>query len=1269
MGKGPNTILGQSGPPPMQPGKTYLNPGEDDQLEIQGYKLNRCLHYLSWLLYLLTVGLLRLVFYWLPHRMVQFTHSRCSLEQADKVIMKNHYDQYFVAEIKTEGNSQKWTDDALILANNRKDEIGLELPNNKQLMAPGMRWFLSKKLKYLWDPDSRQFHKLGGLDNNYKFSFYHQLPGFSAEEQCERRSLFGVNAINVHVKPIIVLLFKEVLSPFYIFQLFSMILWYLDEYEIYASCILGISTISIIITIWQTRKFQRALRNTISSSTVVTVCRGGDIYHDISSEDLVPGDIIEIPRRGCMMQCDAVLLSGNCIVNESMLTGESVPITKTSIPNPVASPGADETSFSMKKHSRHVLFAGTDVIQTRFYGSQRVRAVVLRTGFLTSKGELVRSILYPKPVDFKFQRHSYYFILFLAAVACIGFIYTIVLMVDFGDSASDIIIRSLDLVTITVPPALPAALAMGIVFAQRRLVNHAVYCISPISINICGTVNTVCFDKTGTLTEDGLNMQGVVPAHGATFHPEQRDLTTLPKGPLLEAMATCHSLTIIEGQLMGDPLDLIMFNATGWVLEEPGTEETRFDTMVPTIVRPRHQTVPPYASNGELLGDDIGIVRQFPFSSSLQRMSVITRGLGAKHFDLYVKGSPEMITSLSMPDTVPMDFHSMLTAYTQHGYRVIALAKKQLPSKLTYPKIQRLQREQVECDLTFLGLLVMENRLKPETTPIIHQLLEANIRTIMVTGDNMLTALSVARECDNMLTALSVARECGMVDKTDKIILVQAYEPSTNGSSTPDIEFFYADDRQTKVEEVNTAKGSSMISIDEDSQRFHFAVTGKSWGVIRQYQPELLSKLVVRGTVFARMSPDQKAQLVEVLQDVGYYVGMCGDGANDCGALKAAHTGISLSEAEASVASPFTSKKPTIECVPAVIKEGRCSLVTAFGIFKYMAAYSLTQFTTVLILYWIGANLTDPEFLWVDLFLITTLFITFSMTPPCEELSRQTPPISLVSAGPILSILTQLVIIVAAQVLVFLHIRQQPWFLPFEDNEDDDYECHVNAAVFLISAYQYIILSVTFSKGAPFRKTIFSNWAFLLNLIVCTGATLWITIYPTERFASVMELAQFPSMSYRGLLVGVAFITFVLSVSLEMFVVNSTSLAEKCSNWMARCRKADQYEYAAIESEMKDDPSWPPVSQKAIDLASIFQRLDSVNQIPPDHPSSGSKLDHILELEDDGHSSPTPTTPTSGVDTGDVSPDVPSEGTRPIFRSSYNTNTLVDELGREGTRL
>lgn len=101
--------------------------------------------------------------------------------------------------------------------------------------------------------------------------------------------------------------------------------------------------------------------------------------------------------------------------------------------------------------------------------------------------------------------------------------------------------------------------------------------------------------------------------------------------------------------------------------------------------------------------------------------------------------------------------------------------------------------------------------------------------------------------------------------------------------------------------------------------------------------------MLVKAQVFARMSPDEKNEVVERLQSLGYTVLMCGDGANDCAALKAADVGLSLSEAEASVAAPFTSRTPDISCVLEVIKEGRAALVTSFSCFKYMCAVFFLQ--------------------------------------------------------------------------------------------------------------------------------------------------------------------------------------------------------------------------------------------------------------------------------------------------------------------------------------
>lgn len=98
----------------------------------------------------------------------------------------------------------------------------------------------------------------------------------------------------------------------------------------------------------------------------------------------------------------------------------------------------------------------------------------------------------------------------------------------------------------------------------------------------------------------------------------------------------------------------------------------------------------------------------------------------------------------------------------------------------------------------------------------------------------------------------------------------------------------------------------------------------------------ILIQMLVKTQIFARMSPDEKNEIVERLQALGYTVLMCGDGANDCAALKAADVGISLSEAEASIAAPFTSTTPDIGCVIEVIMEGRAALVTSFSCFKYM---------------------------------------------------------------------------------------------------------------------------------------------------------------------------------------------------------------------------------------------------------------------------------------------------------------------------------------------
>ena len=160
-------------------------------------------------------------------------------------------------------------------------------------------------------------------------------------------------------------------------------------------------------------------------------------------------------------------------------------------------------------------------------------------------------------------------------------------------SFKEIFLDAADLITIVIPPALPAAITIGSIYAEHRLKGKGIFCISPRTINVSGSVNCVCFDKTGTLTEDGLDLLGVIKAgsnnkFGAVL-VKAAALIQQTADEFLRGMATCHSLTLIEGKLSGDPLDVIMFEGTGWGLEEPSQDDGEggsYDNLFPTVVKP-----------------------------------------------------------------------------------------------------------------------------------------------------------------------------------------------------------------------------------------------------------------------------------------------------------------------------------------------------------------------------------------------------------------------------------------------------------------------------------------------------------------------------------------------------------------------------------------------------------------------------------------------------------------------------------------------------------
>ncbi|XP_051515898.1 polyamine-transporting ATPase 13A2-like isoform X2 [Myxocyprinus asiaticus] len=1120
-------------------------------MDVQGY---RWVCWKVWLCHfgaLCTLGLLLVLFKWRPRLGIWARCTSCPIPMADVLLLKDRYGQQFVIDVLTEEIEEGSLEFAVADTDENEWRDTVQLQTEKKTV---LRYYVFEGMRYIWMAKKGAFCKASILNEDWTCSDLHgRQQGLSRAEQTARKQIFGANIIDVPVKSYLQLLFEEVLNPFYVFQVFSIILWMSDHYYYYAACIFIISLISIAVSLYEIRKQSTTLRRMARLVVNVTVRRdNGEEF--VSSEELVPGDCVVIPAEGLFLPCDAALLEGECMVNESMLTGESIPVMKTSLP-------VSGATYSPESQRRHTLFCGTHLIQAKGGGADgKVSiAVVTRTGFFTAKGDLISSILYPQPLDFRFYKDAVKFLLFLGVLALGGTIYSLVILSMSNTTWNKLIIRSLDIVTIIVPPALPAALTTAAIYAQNRLKRCGVFCISPPRINICGKISLFCFDKTGTLTEEGLDVWGVMEANGTGFGELVPDPHLLPPEPMVSALASCHSVALLGGQPIGDPLELKMIESTGWTLMEPANEmglDLEFGRhRVLAVMRPPASEL---QSGGTSVSQPVAILRRFPFSSSLQRMSVVTVGPGGGSPVAFLKGAPEMVASFCLKESVPTHFSPTLREYASQGFRVLGFAFKRLANETALSTVERVE---VEKDMNFLGLLVMKNQVKPESAGVIHTLKMAHLRPVMVTGDNI-------------LTAVNVARACGMVLSHERVIFVHASPPTA--CSMASLQFHQGDG---VIVTINTQEAMDVQAqgLYQSGAGYHLAINGVSFAALCDHFPEYLPEILMRGTVYARMTPDQKTQLVKALQKLNYRVGMCGDGANDCGALRAADVGVSLSEAEASVASPFTSKSDNISCVPLLIKEGRCSLVTSFSLFKYMALYSLIQFASVLILYTEKTNLGDLQFLFFDLVLVTVLAIVMGKGGPSDGLHPQRPSASLLSLPVLASLLVHTVLLILAQVSVLLITVSQDWYVPLNSTNTGaaNLPNMEDTSVFVLSGFQYIIMSVVITKGYPYKKPLYYNVLFLVTLLVFFGIMIWLVLFPHTIIHRLLELYDIPDMSYKLLLVAVAALNFFICYLLEILIDRG---ALNClRNFQGKHESKKQYK--RLETLLAETPSWPPLNQ------------------------------------------------------------------------------------------
>lgn len=1103
---------------------------EDLVIGIAGYKYSPVKMVFYRTLCILTCGLFYLLMLWMPSKRVAMCGTRCPLGKAEWVVVENEFGEIAIEQVRREWYNRPLStvlhNEANIMKTNGTDTYHHHA-SEKNPNIPILVSFHYRYIKFIYSP----LEDIYKTNNNWADLDWTDLKnvysGLPTTIQEDRVLAFDKNQINLKTKTTVEILCDEVLHPFYIFQIFSIILWSLDEYYYYATCIFIISVMSIMDTLIQTKKTTRNLAEMSQFNCEVRVFREG-FWITINSNELVPGDVYEVSDpQLTVFPADSVLLSGDCIVNESMLTGESVPVTKLA--------ANEETMHQLVQDfqeaqissfvSKSFLYNGTIIIRCKISkGQSAALAMAVRTGFSTTKGSLIRSMVFPKPVGFKFYSDSFKYIGVMTLIAMLGFFFSWLQFVKLGLDRRTMILRALDIITIVVPPALPATLTIGTSFALNRLKKKGIFCISPTRVNVSGKVDIMCFDKTGTLTEDDLDVLGVqlcepTSRNSFTFGKLINDVHAIfPKFSLndcnspqdvrhrnfLMSILTCHSLRVVDGELLGDPLDFKMFQFTGWSYEEDfqnqqfhSVYENRHEDsvfpentdIIPAVVHPNGDD-----PNNKFIENDphnfLGIIRSFEFLSELRRLSVIIKPSTENVYYAFTKGAPEVISEICNKSTIPGNYEEMLYEYTHSGYRVIACAGKILP-KHTWLYAKKVSREDVESNMEFLGFIIFENKLKDATPATLATLDNANIRQVMCTGDNVLTAISVGKE--------------SQLIRSKNVFL--PYLNDINDQHL--ITWREVDDPNITLDDVTLKPIGSQVS------DFTMAVTGDIFRVLfsveNEFSDEYLNNVLLNASIYARMSPDEKHELVEQLQKLDYTVGFCGDGANDCGALKAADVGISLSEAEASVAAPFTSQIFDISCVIDVMKEGRASLVTSFACFQYMSLYSAIQFITISILYSRGSNLGDFQFLYIDLFLIIPIAIFMSWSKPYETLVKKRPSANLVSLKILVPLFISFIITFIFQVVPWKVVQTKEWYIKPVVGGDDAVQSSDNTILFFTSNFQYILTAVVLSVGPPYREPMDQNKGFIVDIFISLLASVSVMYIPSTSWLG--ELFQLTEIS------------------------------------------------------------------------------------------------------------------------------------------------------------
>ncbi len=508
------------------------------------------------------------------------------------------------------------------------------------------------------------------------------LKGLTIKEVEEQLKIHGYNELDSAQPKSLFRIALEVIKEPMFLLLISCGLLYITLGE-YGEGLTLLSTIFIIIfiTFYQYQKTEKSLEALKKLSSLrALVVRDGKEFR-ISGREVVPNDLILI-HEGDRVPADALLLdSWNISVDESLLTGESLPVAKT--------------AFVEEQNNQCMIFSGTMIVQGKGF------AKVVSTGAKTHFGKIGTSIQEIEPDQTRLQKEMK---VFIRNMFIIGVLISTLVVAAFYLTRGNFIqslLNGLSAAMAILPEEFPVVLTVFLALGAWRLSGKKVLTRKPSAIETLGSATVLCSDKTGTITQ---NKMEVV----ALFHNQQ--------------LFQKNQFQVNKYQL--GALVSIAFHAS---------VNDSIDPMEKAIGNCFQNLLPENVSTEKLM-------KEYPLSKQLLAMTRVLQGESNQLFSVNTKGAPEAIFHLcKMNERDKVNYLNQVNEMAKKGCRVIAVASA-IWTKETLPESQE------DFDFTFMGLVGLEDPIRPEVPQAIRECNEAGIKVIMITGDFPATASSIATQ-------------------------------------------------------------------------------------------------------------------------------------------------------------------------------------------------------------------------------------------------------------------------------------------------------------------------------------------------------------------------------------------------------------------------------------------------------------------------------------------------------------------------------------------